>query len=392
MAIIDDTTEITVQELRTIVQGIKMAGLGFIEEGAIDEIKAMIKALPSAEEINKMTTTPNAIKRLQRDLGNIMRFIEIYGKRDKEFKTRYKTRTGLPPRYKVLDWRCDMKCDMDLAARDFVRELIKVSEHVDNQGRGQISGSLIKCARKVQDNTPVEDDITQVVNDLRKAGFERESALIQEAQLQWMKDMWQGVKNVGQGVGQAVQNVGQGAKEMYQVGKYKSALDGINKQIEKVMQGVLQAAQTAQNPERQAALQGISQKMNYMLGIGKELLEVVEEEEANEVAPTAASEVAPTAASEVAPTSATPQFQVGQAVIYKGKPSSVVKVFPQYGTVQLKDNTGRVFAVDFQELINENPVGTIPQVKTPVTSPATSPATSPVSASSKKFNLKKFSK
>jgi len=379
---IDDTTEITVQEIRTIVQGLKMSGWGFIESGAIDEIKAMIKALPSAEEINKMTTTPNAIKKLKIDIGNIMRFIETYGKRDKEFKTRYKTRTGLPPRYKILDWRCDMR----QVAREFVRELIKVSEHVDNQGRGQISGSLIKCARKIQENAPVEDDITQVVSDLRKAGFEKESMLIQEAQLQWMKDMWQGVKNVGQGVGKAVQDAGQAGKEMYQVGKYKSALDGINKQIEKVMQGVLQAAQTAQNPERQAALQGISQKMNYMLGIGKELLEVVEQEEAAEVAPAVAPEAAPEVASEAAAS----QFQVGQAVIYKGKPSSVVKVFPQYGTVQLKDNTGRVFAVDFQELINENPVGTVPQVKTPANVPAHAPV--PVNASSKQFNLKKFSK
>lgn len=97
--------KLSIEEIRTIIHGLKMSGLSFIEEGAKEEIQAMINALPSSEMIDKLAQTPASIKHLLRDVGNIMKIIEMYGKRDIEYKTRYKSRTGLPPRYKVLDWK-----------------------------------------------------------------------------------------------------------------------------------------------------------------------------------------------------------------------------------------------------------------------------------------------
>ena len=378
---IDDTTEVTVQELRTIVQGLKMSGLAFVEEGALDEIRSMIKSLPSAEEINRMTTTPDAIKRLKMDIGNIMRFIELYGKRDKEFKTRYKARTGLPPRYKVLEWRDNMKQN----AREFVRELIKVSAYVDDQGRGQIAGNLIKCAQKVREDKIAEEDVAKVVSDLKEAGFDKESELIREAQLQWMKDMWKGVKDVGKQVGRdiadPIREKVQQYKDVFQFSKYRSSLDGINQTIEKTLGNVTQAISGIKNPDDKAALQDMAQKLNYMLSIGRDTVRVVEEEEAENAASPAVSETVPEAVPEI-------PFEVGQAVTYRGNPAEVVKVFPESNTVQIKGSGGRVFGVKLEELISENPAGAVPQVKTP----APTPAMAPVGASSKKFNLKKASK
>ena len=108
---IDNKIDLTLDELKTIIHGLRMSTLSFVEDNALDEIKAMIKALPLPEAIDKLVTIPMGIKGIQRDVGNIMRLIELYGKRDIEFKTRYKSRTGLPPRYKVLDWRSKMKAN-----------------------------------------------------------------------------------------------------------------------------------------------------------------------------------------------------------------------------------------------------------------------------------------
>ena len=80
--------EVTLQDLRAIIHGLKMATFSFVEEGALTEIKSMIKSLPSPEGINALE--PGMVKSVQADIGNIMRLIEVYGKRDMEYKTRYK--------------------------------------------------------------------------------------------------------------------------------------------------------------------------------------------------------------------------------------------------------------------------------------------------------------
>ena len=82
--------QVTLQDLRAIIHGLNMSGLSFIEDGAVAEIKGMIKALPSPEALNKLTNTPDAIINLQKDIGKIMKLIDNYSKRDMEYKTNFK--------------------------------------------------------------------------------------------------------------------------------------------------------------------------------------------------------------------------------------------------------------------------------------------------------------
>lgn len=101
--------QFTFNELKQIILGLRMSTLSFVEEGAISEIQSMIKSLPSPEELEKSFDDIESIKRLQNDIGGIMRLIEIYGKKDAEYNVRYKSRTGLPPRYKILELGGEVK-------------------------------------------------------------------------------------------------------------------------------------------------------------------------------------------------------------------------------------------------------------------------------------------
>ena len=192
------TFEVTLQDLRAIIHGLKMASLSFVEEKALTEINAMIKSLPGPEEINILE--PGDVKALQSMVGKIMRLIELYGKRDMEFKTRYKARTGLPPRYKVLDWRVPM----EQKARDITRSMIKTSSIMDDIGHGDIAGRLIKCAQKVQSNDIDELELAHITADtLDSIGFKTEASLIRkEAQTIEL-----GVEDITGGLQQIYQSV-----------------------------------------------------------------------------------------------------------------------------------------------------------------------------------------
>jgi hypothetical protein len=134
----------SIEELKDIIKGLRMSTFSFVECGAIDEVNHMIQALPVPEELDRLTL-PMAIKKIREDVGKIMRVIELYGKRDKEYKIRYKSRTGLPPRYKVLEWRSAMK------KSEFVKEMIKVSSVADDKGNAEVATKLILFAKNVQE-------------------------------------------------------------------------------------------------------------------------------------------------------------------------------------------------------------------------------------------------
>ena len=170
-----DSFEVTLQDIRAIIHGLRMATFSFVEEQALTEIKSMIKALPGPEDLNGLE--PGQLKLIQSDVGNIMRLIEIYGKRDMEYKTRYKSRTGLPPRYKVLDWRVDM----DKAAKDVTRSMVKTSAIADELGYSSISDRLIRCAKKVQSNELDEFELAKITAEtLDKIGLVKEASEIRK--------------------------------------------------------------------------------------------------------------------------------------------------------------------------------------------------------------------
>ena len=58
---IDPKIDLTLDELKTIIHGLRMSTLSFVEENARTEINAMIKALPLPEKIDHLDTIPSSI-------------------------------------------------------------------------------------------------------------------------------------------------------------------------------------------------------------------------------------------------------------------------------------------------------------------------------------------
>ena len=165
--------KLTIDDIKIIIHGLKMNSFSYIEPNAFDEIKFMIKGLPQPEEIDKMPQFPHTIKVLQEQIGKIMRLIELYGKRDMEFLTRYKARTSLPPRYKVLDWRVPMTANTTKA--NLIKSIVKLSCQLDEDHNGKLAQGLIDCCKKIQkDEMPVKElflitkDIVACNEGLRK--------------------------------------------------------------------------------------------------------------------------------------------------------------------------------------------------------------------------------
>jgi len=188
---LENTVDVTLQDLRAIIHGLKMTSLSFVEPEALDEIEAMIKSLPGAEELNQYAMDPPSLKQLQAQIGGIMRIIELYSKRDSEYKTRYKSRTGLPPRYPVLEWRDQMPIAASKTSKtnkmeiknSLVKNLIRLSQDIDNEGLFNFASSLLSCAKDIRDNNniPIKNLYIATKTYVKKAGL-HQVGLRKEAQ------------------------------------------------------------------------------------------------------------------------------------------------------------------------------------------------------------------
>jgi hypothetical protein len=96
---------IELEDMRVMIHGLKMSGLAFVETDALDPINDRIKNLPSAEELILMYQNPRDVERICAEVGRIMELIDYYGTKNAEYKSRYKAKTKLPPRYKNLEWK-----------------------------------------------------------------------------------------------------------------------------------------------------------------------------------------------------------------------------------------------------------------------------------------------
>ena len=272
----DVSFDVTLQDLRAIIHGLKMFSLSFVEEKALTEINSMIKALPSPETIN--TLRPGDVKSLQNNVGQIMRLIEIYGKRDMELKTRYKARTGLPPRYKVLDWRVNM----EQKARDITRSMIKTSAAVDDLGYGDIADRFIKCAKKVEANEINEFELAKITADtLDRIGFTKEaSSLRKVAQTMeiGMEDVTQGIEEIYKvvhNVMQAIQrktdsvmNVPTAQKAVKLMGTLWGQLDQFRNALVKPVEQLKQEAPSIEQAQQGALPQSVfdaAEKKKYKI-------------------------------------------------------------------------------------------------------------------------------
>jgi len=267
-----DNTLLNLQDLRAIVHSLKMAGLSFVDPEAVDAIKDRIRALPSAEDLNKLAKDKGSMNHLTQEIGDIMKLIEVYGNRDPEFKARYKSRTGLPPRYKVLEWRGNMKQE----AMQVVKQMIKTSAVIDEKGNGKLAGDLIKCAKKMQSDEIDGKSFDQIIEDVRLAGFDQEAGLLKEAALPWMQglqDMWSGAKEVGK-------SGFKGLKGAFNVGKYRSIMDRIVANLKEVLvpneiQAALAGASTAEQKQELTKIFNQMKNMKYMADTIKGQFEVI---------------------------------------------------------------------------------------------------------------------
>jgi len=200
---VENTIAITLQDLKTIIHGLKMASLAFVEDDAVDEIEAMISSLPGPEELNGYVTTPDSLKKIQEQIGGIMRLIEVYSKRDQEYKTRYKSRTGLPPRYKVLDWENNKMSSSRDSKNKLVKDIVKLSRAVDDDGLSVFSMDLLSCAKEMRDNNslPIEklyDATKDFVKSARfiNAGLRKEAQALTDIDIS-MGDVTEGFGQIG---------------------------------------------------------------------------------------------------------------------------------------------------------------------------------------------------
>ncbi|MFW5887719.1 MAG: hypothetical protein ACOCUH_02870 [Bacteriovoracia bacterium] len=146
----EQTIDETLQDIRTIIHGLKMADLSFVEQDALNEINLMIKDLPNPEELPNIAESPGSVKQLKSYIGQIMHLIEVYGSRNAEYEARYRATTGLPPRYKVLKWRCAMgKRELK---NNLIKDFVKLSSEADDQGYEKLAEILLDCGRQVQHN------------------------------------------------------------------------------------------------------------------------------------------------------------------------------------------------------------------------------------------------
>jgi len=283
--------DISIEELKKIIHGLRMSQFNYVEDNIRDEVQHMIQSLPSPEELDKVDK-PNIIKNVKIDIGKIMRIIELYGKRDGEFKARYKSRTGLPPRYKVLEWRGNM----NMNKAEFVKEMVKISAMADNKGNGEVAGRLIRFAKNVQSEKVQQKEAEDIIKMLKEAGFDKEAG--------WMNNVWQGVKNVGKGIAKDV-----GGFLGKQVGRYQEGVStGKIEEVKndmanvvKLLESVNGKAQSLNDP----SLDAVKKQIQYMYGIATNAYQVIDEEESK-------AKVVP---QEVVPQEATPQTapQVPQA-------------------------------------------------------------------------------
>ena len=181
---VEKNQDLTLQDIRVIIHGLKMSGFACIEPEALDQIKFRIKSLPNPEELNGLTDELGSIKSIAKEVGEVMRLLEIYGKKGPEYKARFESLKGLPPRYKVLEWRKNM------SSTNFARQLVKISSDADYAGKVVLSGKILSLAEKSLDESISEKDVIEATNLLIGNGLEKEAKLVEAA--------WWSPKGIGE--------------------------------------------------------------------------------------------------------------------------------------------------------------------------------------------------
>ena len=267
---------LTLDELKTIIHGLRMSGFSSVEPEALSQIQFRIKNLPVSEEMDKLADDPVSLKNIVHEIGEIMRLLDIYGSKNSEYKARFQSLKGLPPRYKVLEWKSKPENNMNKAA-SIAKELVRLSSEMDEKGQIKISQKMIVCAKHAMNDELDGRDFQELDSMMKEAGiFDAMKGIGDVA-----KGVGQGIKqkvtDTGKAIGNFVNDKAQAGKEMYQVGNYKSTLERINKELNDVVQNVEKASQSAQDPARKQQLSAIHNKLSNMLTVGKEVFNLTVE-------------------------------------------------------------------------------------------------------------------
>lgn len=300
---INDIKNITASDLRVIILALKMEEFNIDDEKAKNDVCERIKKLPSAENINIIASNGGAIKDLQNEIGYILEMVDKYSARDGDYKFRYKARTGLDPRYKVLEYKriiANKEMKMKKEAVGLVKELVRVSSNMDKNGYGKLSSDLITIAKAVKDETANEATLTRfngAVESLRLAGFEAEAeSLLKEAGF-WSgvadvakgigrgvadvgKSIGQGVANVGRGIGEGVQKGVQKAKETFQMGNLRGTFEKVNQELTKALDYATKIYPSITDANKKQKASDIMTMMQNMQTVGSQVYNLVMEDAA----------------------------------------------------------------------------------------------------------------
>ena len=258
-----------VRQLRAIIHGLKMSGLSFVDADALDAIKQRIKFLPSPEELNSISGNPESIKKVAKEIGEIIKLIEVYGKRGVEKKVREKSMKNLPPRYQVLEWRDNMENKANV-----VKVMVRTSSVLDEKGNAELSKVFLKCANNIMDETITEKQLTDAIERLGKSGYTEEQLQV-VAQLvnapvnpagvagaagDVGKAAWEGVKNIGKSVSDWFGKKVQTGKDIFRSGLWRRRLDSTIQQVGEIIKELTTADVQAVDPQSKQTIKAILDK------------------------------------------------------------------------------------------------------------------------------------
>lgn len=147
-------------DLRVRIHSLKMSNFAYVEESIRSKIFSMVNNLPSAEHLLTLKDSPRVIEKISADIGLIMKMVDDYGTNSKERRDRYKSLTGLEPRYKHLEWK-----------KAQVNTLVKISSSVDKAGCSVLSDDLLNLANKINIGKITSDDLITAKGKLDMHGF-----------------------------------------------------------------------------------------------------------------------------------------------------------------------------------------------------------------------------
>jgi hypothetical protein len=220
----DQLENLTIEEIRSIIQGLRLSGLSFVDPQAIDLIKEEIKHLPTAEDLSDCFENEVSLKNVIIQIGNILELIEKYNTKDVGYKSRYQLRTKLPPKNKVLEWRNVMK-----KSNNLIEKIVIASEKLDKKGMFSESEKALKIASKLNTDEIKTEDFNETIilaKELYEKNLYRQADdIMQEAAL---SDWWAGVKGgfsgAKQGFGQMAKQITDPAKMVKSVNRFEQYL------------------------------------------------------------------------------------------------------------------------------------------------------------------------